>query len=1187
MVALKQPCLHHLIEAQARRTPGQAAVMFEGQGMSYRELDDRAERVAHALREMGAGPEALVGLYVERSLEMVVGILGILKAGAAYVPLDAGYPGTRIAFMLGDANVACVLTQRRLVANLPVGAPPALCLDSIDWSAPARSSAPGAPCRPEHLAYVMYTSGSTGRPKGACIEHRNIVSYVLGVADRLRFEPGMNHATLSSIAADLGNTVIFPALATGGCLHVISQDRAENAAMLAEYFRRERIDVLKIVPSHLAALQAGRNPGEVMPRRRLILGGEASRLDWIERLRALSPECEIHNHYGPTETTVGAMTYRVGASLPRTLSGTLPLGTPLPNSSACILDEGGRPVAAGEKGELCIGGRGVARGYLNRPDLTSERFVPDPFSPDPGARLYRTGDLARALRDGTFEFCGRIDDQVKVHGYRIELGEIEAAVREHPGVAAAVVRLHQADGSGDRQLAAYVVPRRARQPLWSRQAVHVLPDGSPVAHLNRNETDYLYGEIFDRQAYLRHGIALRDGDCVVDAGANIGLFTIFASRLAKDLRIISLEPNPSAFACLEANAEAWGTAATCLPVGVSSGNKTADLTFFEGMSLLSGFHADAAKERAVVRQYVLNQQSVPTIREVLASELDDLIDERLRARSVPAVLRTLSSVIAEQGIEIIDLLKINVEKSELDVLRGLEPRDWPTIRQMVIEVDDRENLGPIMALMEQHGFEAHVEQDPLLRDTALCYVYAIRPSAGAARLLREQPPGAHVRVLPPPDGLVLTPATLRKHLKERVPQHMIPASFVLMDKLPLAANGKVDRQALPIPSRENARALHAAARPLTGTEQSLVAIWKDLLQVETVALTDDFFDLGGHSLLAIKAVSRIRDAFGLELQTRTLFENPTIEDLSRILTESKSEVLPFVRPAEAPGRPPPAIVRLEGGGTRTPVFAVPGHNGDVLCYRALALHLGRDQPFFGLEPPGLDGRSAPLTRIEDLATCFADQIGAFRPHGPLILAGFCAGGTVAFELGRRLLQAGRTIRFIALLASPYPTWYRYSSQVPFYLRQQCERVGRHARALWSRPAGDRLRYATERLHQVRARHAEASAAALDPLLARRASVERATLAAVRRYTPRHFAGRLALLAPSREWLSSAARLWRSSAERTTEYFGPPGCLGDTMLHDYAPQTAQLLRRCREEHEEGSDAPDSVPVDRLLSMSLTR
>src|SRR6185295_14052281 len=269
-----------------------------------------------------------------------------------------------------------------------------VCLDEFDWT-----NADGAPgdtgVSAENLAYVIYTSGSTGQPKGVCIEHRNIVHYVRAVAERLQLEPGMNHATVSTLAADLGNTVLFPALATGGCLHVISQQRAESQALLSEYFERERIDVLKIVPSHLAALQSGRDPEKVMPRRRLILGGEASRLDWVARLRALAPQCEIFNHYGPSETTVGVLTYHLGAELPQTASRTLPLGKALPGSSVYLLDERGCPVPAGEKGELCIGGRGVARGYLNRAELTAEKFVPDPFSGDRGARLYRTGDVAR------------------------------------------------------------------------------------------------------------------------------------------------------------------------------------------------------------------------------------------------------------------------------------------------------------------------------------------------------------------------------------------------------------------------------------------------------------------------------------------------------------------------------------------------------------------------------------------------------------------------------------------------------------------------------------------------------------------------------------------------------------------------------------------------------------------------
>ena len=339
-----------LFEAQAGKTPNQTALVFENQRLAYRELDRRASLLANHLRGLGVGPDLLVGLFVERSAEMIVGLLGILKAGGAYVPMDTAFPQERIAFMLADANVKVLLTQTSLMASLPAGSARAVCLDTFDWNSTERPERSDARVRPENLAYVIYTSGSTGRPKGVCIEHRNIVNYALGVGDRFQFMSGMNHATVSTIAADLGNTVIFPALITGGCLHVISQARAENQAMLSEYFQQEKIDVLKIVPSHLAALQTGKNPEQVIPRSRLIVGGEASQLDWIERLRRQSPNCEIYNHYGPTETTVGVLTYRVGAQLPSTPTGKLPLGKPLPNSRAYILDENRQPVPCGRSG---------------------------------------------------------------------------------------------------------------------------------------------------------------------------------------------------------------------------------------------------------------------------------------------------------------------------------------------------------------------------------------------------------------------------------------------------------------------------------------------------------------------------------------------------------------------------------------------------------------------------------------------------------------------------------------------------------------------------------------------------------------------------------------------------------------------------------------------------------------------
>ena len=871
--------LHRLIEEQVRRTPEHSAVAFEGQVLTYAELNRRADIIASLLVDLDVGPDVLVALHVHRSLEMVVGILAILKAGGAYLPIDARHPTARVNFVLEDALPTVLLTDSTLLENLPHPVPATISLDTFDWSCSRRMlGAVGVTA--EHLAYVIYTSGSTGQPKGVCIEHRNIVNYVLGVAERFQFEPGMNHATVSTIGADLGNTVIFPSLATGGCLHVISEERAESGALLADYFTRERVDVLKIVPSHFAALQTSGNAEQLMPRKRLILGGEASRPDWVRHLRRLRPECEIYNHYGPTETTVGVLTYHVDALLPAPAL-TVPLGRPLPNNFVRIVDDDGEIVSIGEEGELCVSGAGVGRGYLNRPEQTSEKFLLDPQRPDDlWSRTYRTGDRARYLLDGNVEFIGRIDDQIKLHGNRIEPAEIERDLRETPGVREAIV-VARPDDSGAQRLVAYIVPSRFDQPLWSNTSVHVLPDGSPVAHLNKNETDYIYNEIFVLQAYLRHGITIDDGDVIVDAGANIGLFTVFVNRAARNLTTFAFEPNPAAFACLDANARAYGASVTCFPFGLSHEDKSADMTSFAGLSLLSGFYADAATERKVVTTYVLNQaDSGETDR--IASDVGDLIDERLRSATVTAQLRTLSGVIAQQGIERIDLLKINVEKSELDVLRGLSEADWRKIRQLVIEVDTEFNLPPIVDLLTDHGFDVAVEQDDLLKRTHLCYVYAVRQSDERAQLIKHQFPGAHVRAVRAADDTVLTTATIRRHLKERLPHYMIPAGFVLMERLPLTANGKIDRQALPsaIESSAASRSFEPAA---TETERTLAAIWSELLHVQEIGVNDDFFDLGGQSLVAIRAVARIRDTFDVDISLRNIFEQPTLGGLAELI----------------------------------------------------------------------------------------------------------------------------------------------------------------------------------------------------------------------------------------------------------------------------------------------------------------
>ena len=453
----ERQCLHQLFEAQVGQTPTAVAVVCEGQELTYRELNRRANQLAHHLRSLGVGPEVLVGLCVERSVEMVIGLLGILKTGGAYVPLDPTYPKDRLAFMLEDTQAPVLLTRQRMVIGLPQCRAQIVCLDS-GWEVIAQESEenPVSTAQPENLAYVIYTSGSTGKPKGVLIEHRQILHYVQGIRDRCDMEPGTSFAMVQPLAVDTSQTVIFPSLIFGGCLHVISEDRASDPQALGEYFCRHPIDFLKIAPSHLAALQTSSYPEQLLPRRLLIMGGEASRQDWVERLQAMAC-CSIVNHYGPTETTVGVLTYRVQKDQNGHSSSTVPIGRPLPNTQAYLLDRRRQPVPVGIPGELHIGGGCVARGYLNQPELTADKFIPNPFSTEPAARLYKTGDLARYLPDGNIEFLGRTDHQVKIRGFRIELGEVEVTLGRHPAVREALV-IAREDVPGEKRLVAYIVP---------------------------------------------------------------------------------------------------------------------------------------------------------------------------------------------------------------------------------------------------------------------------------------------------------------------------------------------------------------------------------------------------------------------------------------------------------------------------------------------------------------------------------------------------------------------------------------------------------------------------------------------------------------------------------------------------------------------------------------------------------
>jgi amino acid adenylation domain-containing protein len=443
-------CFPRRFEAQADAHPARVAVDGLDGSLTYAQANAAANRLARHLRQCGVGAGAPVGLLTARTARMAVGVIAIMKTGAAYVPLDPGHPAARLDAILRDSGAAVVVTEEQFRPLLEGLATPvaAVYLDT-DEDAIARNGTEnlGIELRPDLPAYIIYTSGTTGTPKGVCVEHRNLASYCDAVWPRMDLGADARFATISSLAADLGNTMIFPPLANGGCVVVVPEHLAADADGLCAFFARHPADCLKIVPTHLQALLKEQPRCELLPRRLLILGGEATTSAFVETIRALAPGCRILNHYGPTETTVGVLTYEVPAAWqPRREA--LPLGFPLAGSRVYVLDREGRPLPPGIRGEIYIGGANVSRGYWNRPDLTAERFLPDPFVP--GGRLYRTGDLGQRLADGAIEFAGRADRQIKIRGFRVELGEIEQALAAHPAIEQAAVMPPAADDPAQR-----------------------------------------------------------------------------------------------------------------------------------------------------------------------------------------------------------------------------------------------------------------------------------------------------------------------------------------------------------------------------------------------------------------------------------------------------------------------------------------------------------------------------------------------------------------------------------------------------------------------------------------------------------------------------------------------------------------------------------------------------------------
>ncbi len=719
-----------LFEEQVARTPGAVAVSYGKETLTYAELNSRANQLARHLVQLSVKAGAPIGLCVERSPELIVAMLAILKAGAAYVPLDPSYPKLRLAQMLDDSQAPVLLTQQKLLNFLPSAQARVVCLDS-DWELVSRESHENLPNKatPEDIGYIIYTSGSTGQPKGVAVLHRAITRLVLNT-NYVQLTSSDRIAQASNTSFDAATFEIWGALLNGARLVGISLDVALSPTDFARELREQKISVLFLTTAWFNQI-AAEQPDAFATNRVVLFGGEAVDPKWVRAVLKEPPRHLLHV-YGPTENTTFSTWHEIREVAPD--ATTIPIGKPIANSQCYILDPHLNPVPFGVPGELHVAGDGLARGYWNQPELTAQKFIPNPCRDLGGSKLlYKTGDLTRWLADGSIEFIGRIDQQVKLRGFRVELGEIESVLTQHSGIRDCVVTVH-ANGNGDKKLAAYFVPHGRRSPA--------IPE-------------------------------------------------------------------------------------------------------------------------------------------------------------------------------------------------------------------------------------------------------------------------------------------LRQHLKNKLPEYMVPSAFVRLDALPLTPNGKVDRQALPAPERVRPELEKRYATPQDAVEVELTRIWENVLGIHPVGIQDKFFELGGHSLLAVRVIAQIEKSFSRKLKLATIFQAQTIEQLAAILRKEIQE------DSAISGT---SLVEIQPKGTRPPLFFVHGAGGGMFWgYVNLSRHLGHDQPVYGLRSRGLDGREEFQT-IEQMAAQYINDLRAIQRHGPYHIGGYCFGGNVAYEMARQLQEQGEEIATLALFnCAPANSRYSRLSWSPRWL----------------------------------------------------------------------------------------------------------------------------------------------------------
>ncbi|MBD7912902.1 non-ribosomal peptide synthetase, partial [Clostridium cibarium] len=857
--------LMELFEKQVKNTPNKVAVVFEEKELTYKELNKRANKLARTLRRKGVKPNCLVGVMVERSLEMIVGIIAVLKAGGAYVPIDPHYPEDRIEYIVNDSKMNIFITQNKFMKKVKLNGD---ILDIEDKSIYEEDDNDLVKVNlPEHLAYIIYTSGSTGKPKGVIITHGSVINTILDINQKFNINEEDKIIGLSSVCFDLSVFDIFGALIVGATLVEIKDQRDANE--IIEVLEKHSITVWNSVPAIMYMLIKSVKDEFLNKSLKLVmLSGDWIPLELPNEIKKHFSNAETISLGGATEASIWSIYYPIKEVKDEWVS--IPYGMPLANQKYYVLGKQMEVCPYGVTGELYIGGIGLANGYINYIEKTKKAFIMH----DEFGMLYRTGDWGRFNRDGYIEFLGRRDEQVKIRGYRIELGDIEDNLKKHPVIRNAVVLQKESKEKG-KYIAAYVETDINNFPIIDGKVRYTLPNNMSIAHLNKNETDFMYKEIFEEQNDLKHGISIKDGDCIFDIGANIGLFSLLINNICKNVKVFAFEPIPDLFNLLEINARLYGTDTKVFNCGLSNKNTETVFTFYPKASIMSNKYGNIESDKETFIQTLKSDEE--TVNEEQENYYSEMLEGRFEAKEIVCKMKTISEIIKENNIDKINLLKIDVEKSEMDVLDGISDRDWDKIEQVVVEVNDSNGrLNTVVNLFEGHGYKVQTDKDSEFENTNIYNVFAIKKQEDISSTVYEEDyyEPRKINIL---DNQIITKNNLCTFLKEKLPEYMVPNYFVQVEKMPLTANGKIDRKEL-LKLEENMIISAEYIEPRNEIEERLSVIWNEILGIKNISVKDNFFQIGGHSLKLTMLMTSIHREFEVKISLSELFKVATIED---------------------------------------------------------------------------------------------------------------------------------------------------------------------------------------------------------------------------------------------------------------------------------------------------------------------